>query len=93
MKPGQGRSRNLHQAADLLHGVFPRPVEVHGVGALSAVEAFASPPFPSSCTRRLQTRLGPLSDERALEFRQCPEDVEDQLPCRRIGVDRLLQAL
>ena len=52
-RPGDRR-----QAPNLLYGVFRRPVEIDGVSALSAVETFASPPFPSSRTRCLQARLG-----------------------------------
>lgn len=44
----EGRSRDSLQAANLFHGVLPRPVEIDGVCALTAVHAFASPTFSSS---------------------------------------------
>ena len=47
--------------------------EIDRMSALISVEAFASPPFPSSCTRRLEGRLGSFRDQGAFEFGEpCP---------------------
>ena len=68
-------------------------VQLHRVRSLPGIEPFPASTQSTSYSRRLQTRLGPFADERALEFRQCPEAVEDKLARRRISVDRFLQAL
>ena len=57
------------------------------------LETLPSSPLSTSGAGRLQTRLGPFTDQCSLEFSKCPEDVENQLPSRRIRVDRLCQAL
>ena len=57
------------------------------------VEPFAAPALTPSGAGRLQTRLGPLTDESALELGQGAKDVEDQPPAPGIRVDRFLQAL
>ena len=63
------------------------------MGALIGVEAFAAAALPSPGTGRLEAGSGALTDESAFEFRQCSEDVEDEPPAARVGVDGLLEAL
>lgn len=63
------------------------------MSALVDVESFAAPTPSALSARRLQTRLGPLADERAFELGQSAKDVENQPPASGIGADRFLQAL
>jgi len=60
---------------------------------LLGIEPFPPSTPSSSCSRRLQARLSPFPDEGSLEFGQCSEYVEDQVPRRRIGVDHFLPPL
>ena len=50
------------------------------MSALVDVESFAAPTLAALSARRLQTRLGPLADERAFELGQSAKDVENQPP-------------
>jgi hypothetical protein len=74
------------------HYRFLAVIEFHHKRSFIFVQRFrpAAVPPPGPC--RLQTRLRPLSDEVALEFRQGGEEVEGELPARRGGVNRFLEA-
>ena len=69
------------------------PVQLHCVRSLPWIEALPASPQSTSSARCLKAGPRSFPDERALELSQCTENVEDQLPRRRIGVDRILQAL
>ena len=74
----QSRSGDPHKVTDFFHGMAACPVQVHCVCSLAWIEAFAAAAFPPPGAGRLEAGLGAFSDERAFEFRQGAEDVEDQ---------------
>ena len=66
-------------------------VKLRCVRPLLCVEGFS--PTAQSSSRGFQGRLGPFADEGSLEFGHCPNDAEDYLPGRGIGVDRFFEVL
>ena len=91
----EGGARDAQQSADLAHRHTPLRVEFPRAGqALGILHGGGAWTSSLATTRacRSETRLGPLDDQRAFEFGECAEDVEDQPPSRRGGVDLLRQA-
>jgi hypothetical protein len=92
--PHIGVERRLGDAqyrADFMNGMLLLPEPIDSKGALVRIKAaWAALPLSGSC--RLEAGARPLADEIALELGQRAEDMENEFPARRGGVDRFLQA-